>query len=75
MRPSELSVRSVLCHNSLAIAARSREVLGLVNQILHKRVRVGGRESRATRWKRLSRESRLLLAVSTRRHRFRCRGT
>jgi len=53
------SRRGYLCHNSLAIAAGSREVLGLVNQILHKRVRVRGQESRATRRKRHNRESRL----------------
>ena len=48
-----------LCHNSLAVDPASREVYGLVSQILHQRVAVGRRESVAAKRQRASRESRL----------------
>jgi hypothetical protein len=50
-----------LCHNSLAVTAEGREVLGLVNQILHKRVRAAKHETLPQRRARASRESRLWL--------------
>lgn len=50
-----------LCHNSLAVTAEGREVVGLVNQILHKRVRAAKKETLPERRARKSRESRLWL--------------
>lgn len=51
--------RGYLCHNSLAVAADSREVLGLVNQILFHRDRVPPKETKKQRQQRETRESRL----------------
>jgi len=53
--------RGYLCHNSLAVKPEGREVIGLVNQILHRRVRVPKNESLPQRRARASRESRLWL--------------
>jgi hypothetical protein len=53
--------RGYLCHNSLAVTAEGREVLGLVNQILHHRVRAAKNETLPERRARKSRESRLWL--------------
>lgn len=47
------------CHNSLAVTAESREVLGLTNQILFCRPRVPKGETKSARCKRTTRESRL----------------
>lgn len=43
------SHRGYICHNSLAVAAQTREVLGLANQILHCRPEVPEGETRAQR--------------------------
>jgi hypothetical protein len=51
--------RGYLCHNSLAVTPEGREVVGLVNQILHRRVRAAKNESLPKRRARKSRESRL----------------
>lgn len=51
--------RGYLCHNSLAIDANKREVLGLANQCLHRRVHVGKKEGVKAKRQRLTRESRL----------------
>jgi hypothetical protein len=48
-----------LCHNSLAVDPERREVLGLVNQILHRRERVKPGEGVKAKRERKSRESRL----------------
>ena len=54
--------RGLLCHNSLAVKADSREVVGLANQILHRRVQVPKNETVAAAAGRVSRaESRLWL--------------
>jgi hypothetical protein len=53
--------RGYICHNSLAVDAGSREVLGLLNQVLHRRPKVPKNETEAQRRKRTSRESRLWL--------------
>jgi hypothetical protein len=53
--------RGLLCHNSLAVAADGRRVLGLVNQILHRRPRVPKGESREDKRDREDRESLLWL--------------
>jgi hypothetical protein len=53
--------RGLLCHNSLAVKAGSREVVGLVNQILHRRVQAPKKETLPQRRARQSRESRLWL--------------
>ncbi len=53
--------RGYLCHNSLAVTAEGREVLGLVNQILHHRVHVPKKETLPQRRARQSRESLLWL--------------
>lgn len=53
--------RGYLCHNSLAVKPAGREVLGLVNQILHRRPQVAPDESLPQRRSRASRESRLWL--------------
>jgi hypothetical protein len=52
-----------LCHTSLAVTAEGREVLGLVNQVLHRRVRASKHETLPQRRARASRESRLWLRV------------
>lgn len=56
--------RGYLCHNSLAVAADSREVLGLVNQILFHRDHVPPHETKKQRQQRETRESRLWLKGS-----------
>jgi hypothetical protein len=48
-----------LCHNSLAVDPDSREVFGLVSQILHQRVAVSRTEGVKKKRQRTSRESRL----------------
>jgi len=53
--------RGLQCHNSLAVKADSREVIGLVNQILHRRVQAPKNETLPERRARQSRESRLWL--------------
>ena len=47
------------CHNSLAVVAESREVLGLANQILFNRPHVPKDEKKSERLRRANRESRL----------------
>jgi hypothetical protein len=51
--------RGYLCQNSLALDPRRREVLGLANQILHRRRHVGRKESVRAKRARQDRESRL----------------
>jgi hypothetical protein len=51
--------RGYECHNTLAVDASSRAVIGLVNQILARRDTVGKGESRKARRERETRESRL----------------
>jgi len=51
--------RGYKCHNSLAVTAESREVLGLTHQILFCRPRVPKGETKSARCKRTTRESRL----------------
>lgn len=51
--------RGYLCHQSLAVAVRSREVLGLTSQILYSRRNVPQNEPRGTARARPQRESRL----------------
>ncbi len=51
--------RGYLCHNSLAVDPQSRDVFGLVSQILHERVSRGKKEPVAAKRQRASRESRL----------------
>ncbi len=51
--------RGYLCHNVLAVAADSGEVLGLMDQILHRRDRVSKDETLAEHRDRPTRESRL----------------
>jgi len=53
--------RGYITHNSLAVDAQTRDVLGLCHQILHRRVRAPKSETRAQKDKRQSRESRLWL--------------
>src|SRR5712671_5302699 len=53
--------RGYLCHNSLAVTPEGREVVGLVNQILHRRVGVPKNETLPQQRARQSRESRLWL--------------
>ena len=53
--------RGFLCHNSLAFDPQQHEVLGVANQILHRRVRVGRKESVRAKRERADRESRLWL--------------
>jgi len=56
------SHRGYLCHNSLAVDPTTREVLGLTNQILHRRPKVSKSETLAQRRKRANRESLLWLS-------------
>lgn len=49
--------RGLLCHDSLAVAADGRRVLGLANQILHRRPHVPRGESREGKRAREGRES------------------
>ena len=51
--------RGYKCHNSLAVAAESREVFGLTNQILFCRPHVPKGEKKSARRQRATRESRL----------------
>src|SRR5262249_20472882 len=51
--------RGFLCHNSLAFDPQRHEVLGLANQILHRRRHVGRKESVRAKRERRDRESRL----------------
>jgi hypothetical protein len=51
--------RGYICHNSLAVDPKSREVLGLLNQVLHHRPQVPKNETEKQRRERESRESRL----------------
>jgi hypothetical protein len=51
--------RGFLCHNSLAFDPARREVLGLANQILHRRRCVGRKEGVRAKRERADRESRL----------------
>jgi hypothetical protein len=51
--------RGFLCHNSLAFDPQRHEVLGLVNQILHRRRHVGRQEGVRAKRERGDRESRL----------------
>lgn len=53
--------RGYLCHNSLAVTEDGREILGLTNQILHRRDDVSEKETLPERRERESRESRLWL--------------
>lgn len=53
------SRRGYLCHNTLAVLARTREVLGLANQILFVRPDAPANESRQSQRRRATRESRL----------------
>jgi hypothetical protein len=51
--------RGYLCHNSLAFDPQRHEVIGLVNQILHRRRHVGRKEKVGAKRQRVDRESRL----------------
>lgn len=51
--------RGFLCHNSLAFDPQRHEVLGLANQILHRRRHVGRKEKVRAKRERRDRESRL----------------
>lgn len=53
--------RGYICQNSLAVDPKTREVIGLTNQVLHHRVRVRKGETGARRRERKTRESRLWL--------------
>jgi hypothetical protein len=53
--------RGYICHNSLAVDPDNREVVGLLNQVLHRRVHAPKKETVAQRRKRKTRESRLWL--------------
>jgi hypothetical protein len=53
--------RGYITHNSLAVHSVTREPLGLLNQVLHRREKVSKLETRAQRQKRKSRESLLWL--------------
>jgi hypothetical protein len=52
-----------VCHNSLAVDPQRREVLGLANQILHRRAKVKPGEGIKAKRERRSRESRLWSAA------------
>lgn len=54
--------RGFLCHNSLAFDPQRHEVIGLVNQILHRRRHVGRQEGVKAKRERADRESRLWTA-------------
>lgn len=51
--------KGLYAHNSLAVLPQTREVIGLMGQILHRRERVPKKETRDARRVRQSRESRL----------------
>lgn len=50
-----------IAHHSLAVDPATREVIGLCNQVLHRRAEVSPEETKAERRRRESRESRLWL--------------
>jgi hypothetical protein len=56
--------RGYYCHNCLAVVAQTREVLGLVGQVLHRRRRVPKGEKRAVTRQHPRRESRLWKTLS-----------
>jgi hypothetical protein len=56
------SRRGYIAHHSLAIDPQTRDVIGLWNQVLHRRAKVSKTETNAQRRKRKSRESLLWLA-------------
>jgi hypothetical protein len=58
--------RGLLCHNSLAVKAGSREVIGLISQVLHYRVQAPKVETLPERRARESRESLLWLQGTAR---------
>ena len=49
--------RGYITHNSLAVDSETKDVIGLCNQVLHRRPKVRKSETRAQRNKRSSRES------------------
>jgi hypothetical protein len=51
--------RGYVCHNSLVVDPSNREALGLIHQILHRRVKVYRKEGVRARRERPTRESRL----------------
>jgi hypothetical protein len=53
--------RGYITHNSLAVDPKTKDVIGLCNQVLHRRPKVGKSETRTQRKKRKSRESLLWL--------------
>jgi hypothetical protein len=53
--------KGYICHNSLIVKPQGREVVGLVNQFLHRRPRVDPKETLPARRAREDRESRLWL--------------
>lgn len=53
--------RGFIAHNSLAVDAKTREVIGLCNQVLHRRSKVSKSETNAQKRKRQTRESLLWL--------------
>jgi hypothetical protein len=55
------SRRGYLAHHSLAVDPQTRDVIGLCNQVLHRRARMSKAETNAQRRKRKSRESLLWL--------------
>ena len=55
------SHRGWLCHNSLVVSPKNREVIGLASQLLHRRPVVAKNETVATKRRRVDRESRLWL--------------
>lgn len=56
--------RGYLCHNTLAVDAATGDVIGLANQILHRRPRVAKKETLKKRRGRADRETRLWKAGS-----------
>jgi len=56
--------RGYYCHNCLAVAAATRQVLGLAAQVLHRRRRAPRGEKRAARQSAPDRESRLWKTIS-----------
>jgi hypothetical protein len=55
------SRRGYIAHHSLAVDPQTREVIGLCNQVLHRRAKVSKKETNAQKRKRTSRESLLWL--------------
>jgi len=53
--------RGYLCHNSLVVEPKTRAVIGLASQILHRRAKAPKKESKGARRERSTRESRLWL--------------